>query len=356
MPKRDRRRTKDAFRGTEELYRKIVTNSNDAIFVIDPSRDAILDVNPRACSMLGYTREELLSTPVSSVHPKEMPQLMAFAETVLKDGQGWTNELTCLTKSGQVLPAEISASSIDVDGRPCMVALIRDITERKQAGEALRESEERYRKVFHYSSDAIFIVDNEKDQILDANPKACSILGYSREELLKIPMSTIHQHEMPKLEAFARLVSESREGWSDELSCMTKSGRTLPCEISASIVDIGGRACTISILHDLTERREIEESSRELAVLGERNRLAREIHDSLAQGLTGIIWQLNVLEKSLGSEEKAALDLLERTRNLVKDSLQEARRSVWDLRSGALQGLPLAEAVRRETERITEGQ
>ncbi|MCB1821606.1 MAG: PAS domain S-box protein, partial [Candidatus Competibacteraceae bacterium] len=89
-----------------ERYRQIFTYSNDAIFVIDPAQDQIIEANPRACAMLGYSREELLTTPISGVHPNEMSRMLAFAMTVLNDGHGWTNELSCLTKNGQFLPAE----------------------------------------------------------------------------------------------------------------------------------------------------------------------------------------------------------------------------------------------------------
>lgn len=116
-------------RTSEDRFRKIFDHSNDAIFLIDPVADEILDVNARACSMLGYSREELRSLPISLIHPQEMPKLRAFAESVFKEGQGWTNELTCLTHAGATLSAEISASVFDLDGRPCMVAMIRDVTD-----------------------------------------------------------------------------------------------------------------------------------------------------------------------------------------------------------------------------------
>ena len=125
-------------RDSEELYRKIFDHSNDAIFIIDPARDEILDVNPRACGMLGYSRQELLSVPVSAIHPREMPELRAFARSVSGHGQGWTNELTCSTRGGQVLPAKISASAIDIAGKSYIIALVRDITERRRAEETLR--------------------------------------------------------------------------------------------------------------------------------------------------------------------------------------------------------------------------
>ena len=82
----------------EERFRKIFDHSNDAIFIIDPAKDHILDVNAKACNMLGFSREELLSMSISSIHPHEMPQLLAFSQSVFQQGSGWTNELTCLTQ------------------------------------------------------------------------------------------------------------------------------------------------------------------------------------------------------------------------------------------------------------------
>lgn len=137
----EHKRAEEALRKSQERFRKIFQYSNDAIFIFDPERDIIVDINPRACSKLEYSRKELLSMPITAIHPKEMPELMAFSKSVLEQGEGWTDELSCLTKSGKTLPTEISASVIEIDGRPCMIALVRDITERKQAEAALRQSE-----------------------------------------------------------------------------------------------------------------------------------------------------------------------------------------------------------------------
>lgn len=128
----------EALRKGEERFRKIFEHSNDAIFVVDPMQDQIIDVNPRACTMLGYPREELISLHMSAIHPTEMDKVKAFAESVFENGYGWTNELTCLTKAGEHLPAEISASFIDLGQRSCMIALVRDVTERKRAEDELK--------------------------------------------------------------------------------------------------------------------------------------------------------------------------------------------------------------------------
>ncbi len=136
-------RTVETPRNSEERFRKIFEHTNDAVFIVDPERDTILDVNARACRLLGYSREELLRLPVSAVHPEEMPKFLAFAKAVAEQGSGWTNELTCLTKSGDRLPSEISASVFDLAGRPCVIASVRDVSARKRAEEALQRYSEK---------------------------------------------------------------------------------------------------------------------------------------------------------------------------------------------------------------------
>ena len=123
---------------SEKRLRRIFNASNDAIFVIDPSSDRILEANPQSTQLLGYSRQELLeSVRISSIHPQEMPQFMAFAKSVLDKGQGWTDQLTCLTKSGITIPAEVSASTLEYTDRLCVMAIVRDIRDRKRAEQAL---------------------------------------------------------------------------------------------------------------------------------------------------------------------------------------------------------------------------
>ena len=94
----------------EEWFEKIFNHSHDAIFILDIEKSIILDVNPSACEMLGYPYEELINMPISKIHPDEMDMFNRFFEKVNQEGTGWTNELTCLTQRGTILPAEISAS------------------------------------------------------------------------------------------------------------------------------------------------------------------------------------------------------------------------------------------------------
>lgn len=215
--------------------------------------------------------------------------------------------------------------------------------------ELYKKGEELYKTVFEHSNDAIFVLDPAGDCIVDANPKASSMLGYTREELLSLPISAIHPDEMPILKAFAQSVLDDGKGWTNEVGCQTKDGNYIPAEISASSIDVVGGKLIIAMVRDMTERHQAQAAERELALVEERNRIAREIHDSLAQGLTAIIWQINASELLVKAGGSQALDSLDQIRELARESLQEARRSVWDLRSGPLKGVSLVQALEQET-------
>ena len=124
------------------LFRKIFEHSNDAIFLIDPDLNETLDVNTRACDMLEYRREELLTLPISVIFPQDMERLQAFALSVLEQGHGWIGEVVCQSRTGRQLEIEISASELALSAAhpSCIIALLRDITERKMAEARIRTS------------------------------------------------------------------------------------------------------------------------------------------------------------------------------------------------------------------------
>lgn len=121
-----------ALKESEERFRALFTSSNDAIFLTDPTSDAILDVNPKACALLGYAREELVGAAMSMVHPHETPKLAAFSAKVDAEGRGWTDELSCMTKHGAFVAAEVSASVWESEGRNLMIASVRDVSTRRR--------------------------------------------------------------------------------------------------------------------------------------------------------------------------------------------------------------------------------
>lgn len=120
----------------QDHFRLIFTHSQDAILLLDVERDLIAEANPRAAELLGYERDELVGTSVSTIHPDEMVRLRRFAAAVAQKGSGWTDALSCTTKSSGKLPAEISASAVEVDGRRLVLAMVRDVTVRQRIEES----------------------------------------------------------------------------------------------------------------------------------------------------------------------------------------------------------------------------
>ena len=114
------------------LFRSVFDQSNDAMFVVELDGDEIVDVNPKACRMLGYEREELLAVPMTIIHPHEMGRVRAFADEVSRRGEGFISELTCVTKDRRQLPAELSGSIFELEGRRLMLAIVRDLSERER--------------------------------------------------------------------------------------------------------------------------------------------------------------------------------------------------------------------------------
>ncbi len=125
----ERIKAETSLRRSEEQFRNIFNYSNDTMLLIDPEQNEILDVNSKSCQMLQYNRDTLLSLSISDIHPNEIQELHAFTQLVFEQGYGQSREFSCLTSSGERIPADISASLIEIAGKSCLLALVRDIME-----------------------------------------------------------------------------------------------------------------------------------------------------------------------------------------------------------------------------------
>ncbi|MFC7132712.1 MULTISPECIES: two-component system sensor histidine kinase NtrB [Salinibaculum] len=132
----------------EERYRKIFEHNNDAVMIVDLEGEEFVDVNPKACQLLGYSRSELLAMHPEEIHPDDIDRIRdEFISQVTEEGTGFTDELTCLTKTGSVIPTEISGAALDLsddETKPSqMVAMLRDISDRVEHRRELQEKIER---------------------------------------------------------------------------------------------------------------------------------------------------------------------------------------------------------------------
>lgn len=238
-----------------------VDHVSDAAFWLEPD-GRIIYVNEAACRVLGYSKEELLELTVHDIDPNFPREAWPVHWENIKRQIFSIIESHHRTKDGKIFPVEISINYIEFDGMEYNCAFARNISERKQAEDALRESEERYRILFEQSPDAIFL-DNLKDETVDANPAACKLMGYSRDELLKM---TVADLQAPEVRGnIGEIVSSEMEqhgGIAFEGMNIKKDGSLIPVEIR-TVPLTKGDLC-LSIVRDITARKQAEVEKQKL--------------------------------------------------------------------------------------------
>ncbi len=150
----ERKRIEDANRKSEEKFRNLFENSNDGIFVLDLKGDFI-DINRTAYERLGYTKNEMLSLNIRELDsPEYTVRVPEWMSLVQKHGSAIFESAHC-RKDGTIMPVEINSRLLDYNGQKVYFSIIRDITERKKAEDAIKKSEERYRNLVESTPEVI---------------------------------------------------------------------------------------------------------------------------------------------------------------------------------------------------------
>ncbi len=165
----DLKRAEVSLRESERRFRTFVDHATDAFFLLENNL-VILDVNCQACQSLGYTREELVGMTQTDLDPNVTPADLENIGRRLHTGETIAIESRHRRKDGTIFPVEIRAQAFREGGRWFTVALARDITERKQAEEKLRESEERFRTLADNIAQLIWMADENRWDLLVQPP------------------------------------------------------------------------------------------------------------------------------------------------------------------------------------------
>lgn len=192
----ERKRAEESLAEQEEKFRAIFNNANDALYVHKLTEEGmpgrIIEVNDTACEMLGYTKEEFRTlSPQDIDDPDAAAKVPDILQGLFKEGDA-TFEIRHVTKEGSNVPVEISSHLFTLAGERLVLSVARDITERKEAERALKQSEEKYRRFFQTVQDCVFITSQE-GQWLEMNQAAVDMFGYdSKEELEKVNVANLY--------------------------------------------------------------------------------------------------------------------------------------------------------------------
>jgi PAS domain S-box-containing protein len=258
-----RRRAEESLRANERNYREIFNAASDAVFVHDSATGAILDVNQRALDMFGYTREELQAQPAGDplrdggefTHEEALRRIRQAA-TVGPQVFEWRSK----RKNGELFWTEVALRGANIGGQERVLAVVRDITGRKAAEEALRNSEHRSRVLFEYAPDAYCLYDLQ-GKFVDANKAAAELSGYQREEVIGKSFLHLNLFTPEGLALAATRLAQNARGeptGPDEFSFRAKDGSEVTVEVCSYPVRFQDEVLVLGIARDITLRKNAE--------------------------------------------------------------------------------------------------
>jgi PAS domain S-box-containing protein len=278
---------------SEENFRAIFENAPEAIYIIDVQTHRILDCNPFTAKWLGYPREHILSAKVEDILEPGASGIPENIRKALDAGYVHIQERRFQKRDGSLADAEITGTLIAYQGKTCFLALVRDITERKQIEELTR-----YKELFENVTDPVFINDGQ-GRFLEVNDMACSSLGFAREKMLTLTLRELTPPGQIGLlvEAAERL--QRQKNVQFELDIQTRMGLPIPYEIHSSRIHYKGSSCVLSVARNLSIRKKMEET----LVKTERLLAVGEMASGVAHNFN------NLLQMIMGSGEAALAKL-----------------------------------------------
>jgi len=360
----ERKRAEETLWESQELYRSLFEGVPIGLYRTMPSGE-ILDANPALVEMLGYPdRESLLVVSLAglfvNLEDHKRWEALMESEGIVRDF-----EVQFRRYDGEVIWIRDTCRAVRHDDGQALYheGAIQDITERKRAEEALRQSEERYRTLFEESRDVIYITTRE-GKFIDINKSGLELFSYTKKEMMSLSVEEIY-FDPDYRSRFQREIERKGFVGDYEIKFRRKNRAVIDCLVTAIVqrANDGSILGYQGIIRDITERKQAEEqlrSSREqLRALSahlqsireeERTLIAREIHDELGQDLTGLKMDLSWLIKRLPKNQELDVKKVESMLKLVDTTIQSVRRISTKLRPGVLDDLGLTAAIEWQTQ------
>lgn len=265
-----RRREDGALRASEARYRQLLDSVTDYVYTVEiENGKPVRTTHGAACvAVTGYSAEQYEADPMlwyRMIVDADKSAVLHQAELVLAGQRSEPVEHRLIHADGSIRWVRNTAvPRFDAEGR--LIAydgLVSDITERRVAEEALRESEATYRTLFEASADGI-LVETLDGRVIDCNSAACAMYGYGRDELIGRAVADLQPAEVSEgLASFAATFAEC--GALDlEIENVTKRGERFPCEVSLQLVTVGGERRVLAYVRNIADRKQREAEIRRL--------------------------------------------------------------------------------------------
>jgi PAS domain S-box-containing protein len=287
-------------------FRTMVESAPEAIIVYTPEK--FLYLNAFAAIRLGSDPASLIGQPIMQfVHPESVPAVIDRISGLSAASQvGVPLDVRFVARDGTVILAEIVSVPIVFEGQRAILGLIRDVSRRTEAEQALRQSEERFGNAFRHSPLGMAFVSPE-GRWLKANHALCEMLGYSEEELLELGIEDVtHPDDIPTdLEQLRRLVAREISSYNRMKRYRHKDGRHIWVSLAVSVVhDAGGLpAYFIGQMQDVTLQKEMQERSLEAQRIAGVAETATAVAHEMNNVLTVLMMNAELLAHGATAEE-----------------------------------------------------
>jgi diguanylate cyclase (GGDEF)-like protein/PAS domain S-box-containing protein len=249
-----------AAEGSQTLFATLFHNSPVPIVISRLADGRFFEANPAAFDLFGYVREEVLgkTTLELGVWVDEVGR-ERLIELLKTEGRAEGLELQLRRSDGSHVDVLYSAQVVPFQGEPCIIATIHNVTERKRAETALRQSEERFARVFHSSPDAIVISRLADGTYIDVNEAWEKMCGYARDEVLGKRSTDLGIWVDPAdRDRLIQLLSGNKTVRDFEFRLRRRDGFVAEALLSGEVVTVGGEECLLTLLSDITERKRAE--------------------------------------------------------------------------------------------------
>jgi len=357
----ERKQAEEALRESESRFRELVENMREVFWMENAAGTEMLYISPTYEQVWGRSCQSFYENPqdwIESIHPEDRQRIIEAFSQLRKTGE-YSQEFRIVRSDGAirwiwdrgVLIRNESDEIIHVAG------VAEDITERRQAEEALRESEEKFRSLAEQSPNMIFI--NKRGKVIYVNKKCEEIMGYRREELCSDDFDfriLIAPESMGLVNDNFIRHSRGEEVNPYDYCLINKKGERIEAMNASKLIQYEGQTAVLGVVTDITERKRTEKelleyqaklkslaSQLSLTEERERHRLATHLHDQISQSLVISKIKLDRLRKSSTSDEVNMS--LEDISNCLGQTIDDTRVLTFDLSYPILYELGFEAAV-----------
>ena len=341
----ERKQAQEALQQSEEKHRTLVETCPDAVIMADLTGHAPLFLGGLWNSDLAKSADEFLGKcALDYMMPEDHRHGADNIITRRKRTASRHVEYSFFKKDGTRFPAETIFCFVkDASGKPvAIVSVLRDITERKHAAAALQQSHDELQTIYQGMVDGCVVFDTELFQDVTVNTALCTKLGYTEEEIKALTPEQKHPaYAHSRMSEYYQATLQGRKSLIEDVPIFHKDGHLLYFDIATRHISYDGRRCQLLFFHDVTDRKNAEEElRREHRTLKhllessdhERQLIAYEIHDELAQQLSGAIMQFQTYSYQKDVNPKLATKAFDAGMTMLQQGHNEARRLIAGVR------------------------